>query len=33
MTWSASFNPEARVELKEAAAYYGLESEALRERL
>jgi len=32
MRRSASFNPQARVELKEAAAYYGLESEALRER-
>jgi len=32
MRWSASFNPQARAELKEAAAYYGLESEALRER-
>jgi plasmid stabilization system protein ParE len=30
--WSASFNPQARVELKEASAYYGLESEALRKR-
>jgi toxin ParE1/3/4 len=32
MRRSASFNPQARVELKEAAAYYGLESDALRER-
>jgi plasmid stabilization system protein ParE len=29
---TASFNPQARIELKEAAAYYGLESAALRER-
>jgi hypothetical protein len=32
MRRSASFNPQARLELREAAAYYGLESEALRER-
>lgn len=32
MRRSASFNPQARMELREAAAYYGLESAALRER-
>jgi toxin ParE1/3/4 len=32
MNRSASFNPQARAELKEAAEYYGLESEALRGR-
>jgi plasmid stabilization system protein ParE len=32
MRRSASFNPQAQTELREAAAYYGLESEALRKR-
>ena len=32
MRWTASFNPQARAEVREAAAYYGLESAALRER-
>jgi hypothetical protein len=32
MSRSASFNPQARVELREAAGYYGLESAALRRR-
>jgi toxin ParE1/3/4 len=32
MSRSASFNPQARVELREAAGYYGLESAALRSR-
>jgi len=32
MKRSASFNPQARMELGEAATYYGLESEALRRK-
>jgi toxin ParE1/3/4 len=32
MKGPVSFNPQAQVELKEAAAFYGLESEELRER-
>jgi plasmid stabilization system protein ParE len=32
MSRSASFNPQARVELREAARYYGLEAAALRKR-
>jgi toxin ParE1/3/4 len=32
MKGTVSFNPQAQVELREAAAFYGLESGALRER-